>query len=100
MTPKPHRPDRRAEPPRRCNDTSWAAPGHRDGRDDLSLYDGGFTLLAQEGSASPVSGRNWLSLSGPEMDLNNHTEYVFSGSLDGDAATDLLILIANWGDCP
>ena len=58
----------------------------------IYLYDGGFTLLAQEGSASPVTGRNWLSLSGPEMDLNNHTEYVFSGSLDGDAATNLLIV--------
>ena len=58
----------------------------------IYFYDGGFTLLAQEGSASPVTGRNWLSLSGPEMDLNNHTEYVFSGSLDGDAATNLLIV--------
>lgn len=50
------------------------------------------TLLAQEGSASPVAGRNWSSLSSPELDINNSGEYVYSGSLDGDAATNLLIV--------
>lgn len=50
------------------------------------------TLLAQEGSSAPVSGRNWSNLSGAELSLNNQGQWVFSGSLDGDAATNLLIV--------
>ncbi len=49
-------------------------------------------IIAQEGDPSPVSGRNWSSLASPEMDLNNNGDYVFSGSLDGDANTNLLIV--------
>ena len=48
-------------------------------------------LKAQEGSASPVGGRNWSVLSGAEVDLNDACEWVISGSLDGAAATNLLI---------
>ncbi|MHC5023465.1 MAG: DUF7453 family protein [Planctomycetota bacterium] len=57
---------------------------HYDGIDRL--------LLAQEGSPSPVPGRNWSSLSSPEVDLGNGPDHVYSGSLDGDTATNLLIV--------
>ncbi len=58
----------------------------------IYVYDGlDRLLLAQEGSASPVLGRNWSSLSSPELDLNNNGDYVYSGTLDGDAATATLI---------
>jgi hypothetical protein len=49
------------------------------------------TIVGQEGSASPVIGRNWSILGSGEVDLNNSGEYVISGSLDGDAASTLLI---------
>ncbi len=49
------------------------------------------TPIAQEGSPSPISGRNWSSLSSPELSINNDGDWVFSASLDGDAATNLLI---------
>jgi hypothetical protein len=58
----------------------------------IYLYDGSLTLLAQEGSPSPVAGRDWLSLSSPELDLNNPRDHVYSGSLAGDTATNLLIV--------
>ncbi|GJM23161.1 MAG: hypothetical protein DHS20C15_30760 [Planctomycetota bacterium] len=48
-------------------------------------------LLAQEGSASPVAGRNWSSLASAEVNLNDHGDYVISGSLDGDTSSNLLI---------
>lgn len=48
--------------------------------------------IAVESGASPVAGRNWSSLSSPEVDLNNSGGYVFSGSLDGDSASNLLIV--------
>lgn len=49
-------------------------------------------LLAQEGSASPVEGRNWLSLSVAVVELNNSGDHAFRGRLDGDTATDYLIV--------
>ncbi|MEX1024199.1 MAG: hypothetical protein WD226_03895 [Planctomycetota bacterium] len=49
------------------------------------------TLLAQEGSPSPVVGRNWSSLSLAEVDLNDAGDFVISGSLDGDTTSNLLI---------
>jgi len=57
--------------------------------DHVVYLDG--TLLAQEGSASPVAGRNWSSLSSAEVDVNDAGDYVISGSLDGDMASNLLI---------
>lgn len=48
-------------------------------------------LYVQEGDPSPVLGRNWSSLSSPELDINNNGDIVHSGSLDGDSATNLLI---------
>jgi hypothetical protein len=50
------------------------------------------TLLAMEGAASPVTGRNWFSLSSATSDLNNTGGYVYSGLLDGDPATDRVII--------
>ena len=51
------------------------------------------TLIAREGDPSPVAGRNWSSLSSVELDLSNDgTHYVFSASLDGDSASNLLIV--------
>jgi hypothetical protein len=50
-------------------------------------------LLAQEGNPSPVAGRNWLTLSSPELDMSNTGDHVYSGRLDGDTATDTLIVV-------
>ena len=58
---------------------------HYDGRDRL--------LLAQEAQPSPVAGRNWLSLSSPELDMSNTGHHVYSGRLDGDTASDTLIVV-------
>ncbi|MCB9897012.1 MAG: hypothetical protein H6825_03295 [Planctomycetes bacterium] len=51
----------------------------------------GDSLVAREGSPSPVAGRNWSSLSGAEVDLDDLGGWVVSGSLDGDSASNLLI---------
>ncbi len=50
------------------------------------------TPLALQGMPSPVAGRNWSSLSTVELDLNDSGDHVYSGSLDGDSATNLLIV--------
>ena len=49
-------------------------------------------LLAQEGLESPVGGRNWSSLSSVELDLNASGDHVYSGSLDGDSSSNLLLV--------
>lgn len=49
-------------------------------------------VIAQEGQASPIAGRNWSSLSSPELSINNSLEFVYSGSLDGDSTTNLVII--------
>lgn len=58
---------------------------------DLAVYIDG-TLVAQEGSPSPVAGRAWQSLSGAEIDLDDAGGWVISGDLDGDAADDAVIV--------
>ena len=50
------------------------------------------SLLGQEGFASPVEGRDWSSLSSVELDVNNSGDYVFSGSLQGDSSSNLLLV--------
>src|SRR5690606_39176795 len=55
--------------------------------------------------ASPVAGRNWLSLSTLGVDLNDSGDYVYTGDLDGDSATNRVIirngaLFAQEGDEP
>ena len=57
---------------------------HYDGLDRL--------LIAQEGGASPIRGRPWSSLSSPELDLNDNGDHVYSGSLTGDTASNLLLV--------
>ncbi len=50
------------------------------------------TLLAQEGAASPVMGRNYETLSSRGLDLNGSGDYVFKANLDVDAADDEVIV--------
>jgi hypothetical protein len=57
---------------------------------DVAVYIGS-SLKAQEGGPAPQLGRNWSSLSGCEVDLDNEGGWVLSGSMDGDAASNLLI---------
>ncbi len=49
------------------------------------------TLIAQEGMASPISGRNWFSLTFSNTQ-NNVGDYAFIGRLNGDLATDTLLV--------
>lgn len=52
----------------------------------------GSTLLAQEGSPSPVPGRNWSLLTSAKVGLNDLGQHAFSGTLDGDTASNLVIV--------
>ena len=58
---------------------------------DGAVYVNG-DLLAQEGSPSPVKGRNWLTLGSGVVNLNNAGDHVYRGRLDGDADTRDLIV--------
>ncbi|MEM6675611.1 MAG: hypothetical protein AAF726_22360 [Planctomycetota bacterium] len=58
---------------------------------DRALYLG-TTLIAQEGSPSPIPGRNWGPLDGVEVDLNDAGDYVFKAEVDGDSADDDVII--------
>lgn len=49
-------------------------------------------LIAQEGSFSPLKDRTWATLTSIELDLNNNGDHVYSGSLDGDSASNLLLV--------
>ena len=66
--------------------------------DGSTSFDGTFyvgtVLVAQEGSASPVAGRNWESLNSKPIHLNNAGGYVFRGNLAG-ATTDDEIIVSN-----
>jgi hypothetical protein len=49
--------------------------------------------IAQEGSASPIPGRNWATIStSAKVHLNNNGGYVHTGTLSGDTATDTIII--------
>jgi len=62
--------------------------------DGVVYLDG--TLLAQEGSPSPVAGRNWLTLSTSlRVALNDSGSYVYTGTLDGSTASDSVIIRDN-----
>ncbi len=50
------------------------------------------TILAQEGHPSPIQDRNWTSLLNPGVALNDHGEYVFLGTMDGDSTTDKMLV--------
>ena len=50
------------------------------------------TLLAREGSPSPVPARNYQTLSSKSLDLSNAGEYVFKADLDGGTDDDFVIV--------
>ncbi|MCA9753791.1 MAG: hypothetical protein KC591_16460, partial [Gemmatimonadetes bacterium] len=58
---------------------------------DGAIYLDG-TLLAQEGSASPIAGRNYELLSSRGRDLSNSGAWVIKANLDGDTADDEIIV--------
>jgi hypothetical protein len=49
-------------------------------------------LIAQKGGPSPIDGRNYAFISGRGNDLNNNSSYVFKARLDGDAASDVVLV--------
>jgi len=51
------------------------------------------TLLAQEGSPSPVGGRNYEFLSSRGLDLSNSGHWVHKANLDGATTDDELIVL-------
>ena len=53
---------------------------------------GSSTLVAQEGSPSPVSGRNWGDLISPEIDVNTAGDWTLKDRLDGSSASDGIIV--------
>ncbi len=56
------------------------------------------TILAQEGSDGPITGRTYNQLaSGSEVDLNDFGDYVFTGSLQGTggAGTNTFLVVKN-----
>lgn len=59
---------------------------------DMAVYLDG-SLLAQEGSPSPVAGRDWLSLSSTKVGLNDAGSWVMTGRLDGDTGTDNVLVV-------
>jgi hypothetical protein len=59
-------------------------------RDGTIYLDG--TLLAQEGSPSPVAGRNYELLSSRALALNSNGDWVFKANLDGATTDDELIV--------
>ena len=61
------------------------------GLDAIYGWDGSFTELAQEGDPSPVAGRNWASLTSTSLDVSANF-HVHRGTLDGDPATDLVLI--------
>jgi hypothetical protein len=61
---------------------------------DSAVYVGN-AVVAQEGSPSDVDLRPWSSLSSARVDLANTGNYVISGSLSGDAATNAVIVDAS-----
>jgi len=55
----------------------------------------GGAVIAQEGSPSPVAGRNYGTLVSPEVDLNNNGDYVFVANLAGGTTTTNDAIIRN-----
>ncbi len=62
------------------------------GLDAIYHWDGSFTEIAQEGDASPVAGRSWDGLTSTSLDLAGSGGHAFRGSLDGDPATDSILV--------
>src|SRR5690606_13780645 len=63
--------------------------------DAVVLYnaaDDAFEVLAKVGDPSPVDGRNWSTLSSSVVSVNNFGHTAFTGRLDGDTASDNVII--------
>jgi hypothetical protein len=61
--------------------------------DLLCLYDGTATqVIAQEGGPSPVAGRVWATLSSAEVDLAGGSDFIYTGTLEGDPSTASVII--------
>lgn len=63
------------------------------GIDAIYCFNGSLVKVAQEGDPSPVAGRNWQSLSPSSVALNDNSEFAFTGLLDGDSATDQVLVL-------
>jgi hypothetical protein len=50
------------------------------------------TLLAQEGSPSPVAGRNWRNFGSAVVALNSSGQWAMRAQLDGDTGSDIVIV--------
>jgi hypothetical protein len=74
-------------------DVMWGADLTGDTNTDGVIYINN-TLIAQEGSPSPVAGRNWgaAGLGSPRMDMNSSGGYVHTGTLDAPTTSDLVII--------
>ena len=73
----------------------WACDLNGSDASDACVYRwaaGVNTLVAQEGSPSPVAGRNWGSLVSPEIDVNPAGDWTLKDTLDGSGATDGIIV--------
>ncbi len=53
------------------------------------------TLIAQETQPSPLRGRNFRILTSVPVSVNNVGDYAYRATLDGDAATDVVIFHGN-----
>ena len=52
-------------------------------------------IIAREGGGSPVFGRNWKKMIDIDVDINDHGDVAFVGTLNGDTASDLVIVKNN-----
>jgi len=72
--------------PRTPTDNDWST-----GTDGLVLLNG--VIVAAEGGPSPVAGRSYAVLfPGSEVALNDLGQHAFTATLDGDMATDFLLV--------
>ncbi len=62
---------------------------------DSFIYLTGTGVIAQEGSPSPVAGRNWDSLASMHVALNDNGDWAHLGHLAGGSTTDDHVIIRN-----
>jgi hypothetical protein len=62
------------------------------GLDAIYTWNGSANIeIAQEGDPSPAAGRNWATLTSTSLDISL-VDFVFRGTLDGDTATDSVLI--------
>ena len=61
------------------------------GGGDSAIFLDGVTI-AEEGQASPITGRNWQNVGSADLTLNNNGDWAFVGQLDGDFLTNTVIV--------